>query len=225
MHSPTDYEKITLNAYRSRQRASEYKENQTNALSWARFSTWREQRILFRELSRYRWSDGDRLLDIPCGTGILGRLLQRLPFNIVASDISPEMMDLAREEYPHDRFIGSAQADITKTGFHNGMFACVVTLGFLHRVPLEIKWATLSEIAALSNRVVIITCSVDTAFQRFKHKVLSRVKPNHAPAPCPAPLKQIISYCNDNGLKLVRTVMVTPFLSAHALMIFEKRLK
>ena len=225
MNRQTNYETDTLNAYRSRHRAAEYKRYHTKDWSWARFSTWREQRLLARELSRYPWSAGDRLLDIPCGTGILGNLLQSFPFQIVASDISPEMMELARPEYPADRLVDCRQADITNTGFPRESFDCVVVLGFLHRVPPDIKRGALREIAAVARRIVIVTCSVDSPAQRLKKKVLSIVRGNYAPAPCPVPLHDIIKECENAGFNVVRAFMVVPLLSAEAMLVLEKRPK
>lgn len=217
-----DYARDTLNAYRSTERAAEYKRYHTTDWTWGRFVTWVEQRALARELSRYRWTPTDRLLDIPCGTGILGKLLHRFPFQIVASDISAEMMTAAREEYPSERLTDCVQADITDTPFPRRSFDCIVTLGFLHRVPSEIKRATLREMAALSRRVVIITCSVDTPLQRVKHALLSRIKGDHVPAPCPVPLPEIISECESHGFRVARAFMVVPLLSAHAMLVLER---
>jgi SAM-dependent methyltransferase len=222
MTSLMNYEKDTLNAYRSKARAAQYQRYHTRAWTWARFATWREQRALARELARYAWTPDDRILDIPCGTGILGKLLHSFPFRIVASDISPEMMELARNEYPPDRLIDCVQADITRTSFPRASFSCVVTLGFFHRAPTEIKEAALREITALSRRVVIITCSVDTPLQRLKHAVLSRLWRGYIPAPCPAPLQEIIAASEAHGLRLVRAVMVVPFFSSVAMLVLEK---
>lgn len=222
-HHQTNYEAETLNAYRSSQRAVEYKRYHTKDWSWARFSTWREQRLLERELSRYSWSASDRLLDIPCGTGILGKLLHAFPFRIVASDISSEMMALARVEYPADRLLSCVQADITNTGFPHGSFACILVLGFLHRVPSDIKRATLREISTLTNRVVVITCSVHSPLQELKKKVLSVIWRNYLPAPCSTQLHDIVRECENAGFKVIRTIKVIPFLSAHMMLILEKQ--
>lgn len=217
-----DYEKQTLNAYRTPERAAEYKQFHTTDWSWGRFITWIEQKAVARELARYDWSSSDQLLDIPCGTGILGKLLYYFPFQIVASDISPEMMALAREEYPADRLVDCTQADITATPFPKGSFACVVTLGFLHRVPSEVKRAALREIATLSNHVVIVSCSIDSPLQRLKHGVLSFLKRKHIPAPCPVTFKEIIADCDASGLRVVRAFKVLPPFSAHAILVLEK---
>jgi SAM-dependent methyltransferase len=218
----TDYERHTLNAYRTTERAAEYKRFHTTDWSWGRLVTWLEQRAIARELGRYKWEASDQLLDIPCGTGILGKLLYQFPFRIVASDISPEMMDIARAEYPADRLINCTEADITDTPFPRESFACVITLGFLHRVPSEIKRAALREISDLSNHMVIVSCSVDTPLQRIKQAVLPWVKRNHVPAPCPVPIKDIIAECESSDLRVVRAFMVLPLLSASALLVLEK---
>ncbi|MEN6473027.1 MAG: class I SAM-dependent methyltransferase [Syntrophaceae bacterium] len=222
MKQSTRYEIETLNAYRTRQRAEQYKHSQTASWSWSRFTTWQEQRLLARELSRYTWSANDRLLDIPCGTGILGKLLNSFPFKITASDISPEMMELARGEYPADRMVDYIRTDITNTGFVRESFDCIVVLGFLHRVPTDIKRATLAEIAVLSRRIAIITCSVDSPIQRLKIKLLAIIRKHHVPAPCPVSLKEIISECENANFKVVRSFMVVPFLSSEAMLVLEK---
>jgi len=175
-----------------------------------------------REFSRYAWSTDDRLLDIPCGTGILGNLLHSFPFQIMASDISLEMMEFARGEYPADRLIDCVQADITNTGFAHESFDCIVVLGFLHRVPADVKRATLVEIAALARRIVIVTCSVDSPLQRLKKRIFSFIRRRYIPAPYPAPLKEIIRECEYAGLKVKRSFMVVPLLSAEAMLVLEK---
>ncbi|RJR54271.1 MAG: class I SAM-dependent methyltransferase, partial [Desulfobacteraceae bacterium] len=209
--------------YRSPERAAAYKQFHTSDHSWGRLVTYFEQRAIARELSRYNWSPSDRLLDIPCGTGILGGILHRFPLKVLASDISLQMMALCRGDYPADRFDGCVQADITSTPFPQESFSCVITLGFFHRVPSEIRRKALREIAALSTRVVILTCSVDTAVQRIKQAILTRIKPNHAPAPCPVPLREMIADCRSLGLRLARSYMVVPVLSAHAILVLEKQ--
>ena len=133
------------------------------------------------------------------------------------------MMELARGEYPADRLDGCVRADITNTGLPLKSFACIVVLGFLHRVPPDIKRAALGEIAALSRKVVIVTCSVDNPLQRLKKKMLSIIRRNYVPAPCPALIKEIVQECEDAGFKVVRSFMVIPFFSAEAMFVLEKR--
>lgn len=223
MNRNIDYERETLTAYQSAERAKSYKHYNTTAWSWGRIVTAIEQKAVARELARYEWSASDRLLDIPCGTGILGGILRRFPFRIVASDISTQMMELARGEYPADRLEDCVQADITDTPFPRQSFACVVTLGFLHRVPPDVKRAALRELAALCTQVAIVSCSVDTKSQRLKRALLSAVSRKYLPAPCPAGMKEVIRECENAGFRVVRAFLVLPFLSADALLVLERR--
>lgn len=217
----TNYKKDTLEAYCSPKRAEAYKKYHTSAWSWGRLVTWLEQRALYKELVKYDWKPGDTLLDIPCGTGVLGRVLHHFPFKILASDISPEMMELAKSEYPIERKVKFLKADITATPFPRNSFSCIVTLGFLHRVPADIKRATLRELAALSKGIVIISCSIDTPFQRFKHRILSCALTHHQPALCPSTLEEISKECQAAGLTVLRAIHVLPFLSSHAILVVK----
>lgn len=222
MKGTTQYETQTRDAYKTERRAKEYRRHHTRDWNWSRVSTWREQQILRRELSRYAWTESDQLLDIPCGTGILGKILHSYPFRIVASDISPEMMSLAANEYPNKQLIKLECADITKTHFERNSFDCIVVLGFLHRVPIEIKRATLIELFNLTRKVVLVSCSVDSPAQRIKRFVLSLICKKHIPAPCPLPRKDIIKECQAIGFRVVRSYMVIPLLSSEALFVLEK---
>ena len=97
-----------------------------------------------------------------------------------------------------------------------------MTVGFLHRVPLSVKRAALREMAALSSRVVVATCSVDTPLQRLKQRLLVWAAPRHIPAPCPISLEALISECESQGFRVTRAFKVVPFLSAEAMLVLEK---
>jgi ubiquinone/menaquinone biosynthesis C-methylase UbiE len=217
-----NYESETLHAYQTVERARQYHRHHTTAWSWARFMTGLEHRAVRRELRRYPWTVESQLLDIPGGTGILGRLLRDFPFWVTASDISAEMLAIARTEYPAGRLRDCVVADITRTPFPAAAFDCIVTLGFLHRVPPAVKTDTLRELSRLARRVVIVSCAVDTPAQRFKKALLRIVKPGHVPAPCPATLPQLVQECEAQGFRVRRTVMVLPLISAHAILVLEK---
>ena len=218
----TNYEDDTLNAYKSVERASEYKRFHTKIFSWGRLMTILEQRKINNILKSYEWSQDDNLLDIPCGTGILGSLLKNYPFQVTASDISSEMMALAAAEYPEHCNVKLKQADITNTKFPAGSFSCLVSLGFLHRVPIEIKLATIKEIYALTNKIAIVTCSVKQPFFKLKQLILSYIHPNYLPAPCPMELNEIVSEFKKQGFNVKSSTMVLPVISAHTIFELEK---
>ena len=217
-----DYNKDTLNAYKNETRALEYKQYHTNDWSWARLVTWIEQRLIVKELNKYNWEATNRILDIPCGTGILGNVLGRFPFKVVASDISKEMMALANVEYRADQLEELICSDITKTVFQDRSFDCVITLGFLHRVPWDIKVATIKEISRLTNRVAIISFSKDNFIHRLKNNILSYLMQNHIPAPCAVNIDDIKSECELHNFNVVSSQSILPLFSAHSLLVLEK---
>ena len=108
------YEVLTKNAYRNKKKAKEYQDQYIKGTKWARFTMWRQKYIIERFLNHCQIGKGDAVLDIPCGTGYLGKILSRSDGDIFAADISMEMMDLAKGEYDKSNFVGFVQSDITE---------------------------------------------------------------------------------------------------------------
>ena len=218
----TNYEEDTLNGYLTKKRVAEYKNYHTKSLSWGRLVTWMEQRVLKSFFDQGAWQKADSVLDIPCGTGILGQALFNFPGVVVASDISNEMLNLARDEYAKLQEVKFVKADIVDTLFDENAFACVVTLGFLHRVPPNIKEATLKEIFRLSNRYAVISFSKSSFFQHSKHFFFKLIKPDHIPASNPMTITEAKRLCESVGFSTVRVKAVLPFFSSHTILILKK---
>lgn len=216
-----EYEKDTRQAYRNVQKAQAYKSLHTRELSWARFTMWRERTIVQKTLAGCGLSPPAKILDIPCGAGILGGILQGFPNPVVAADISLEMMELARTEYAFSHFLGFVQADITQTSFRPGDFACMVILGLMHRLPVQMRGKVLAEIAALRARQVIISYSVDSLGQRLKQRLLKMLRPAHQAAPVPAAFQDIVREVTAAGFKIRRVHHVAPWLSAEIVLVLE----
>lgn len=218
----TSYEKDTLNGYLTKERVTDYKYYHTRSFSWGRLITWREQRSLRKFFDKVEWSQNDRLLDIPCGTGILGRAISRFPGLVVASDISEEMLKLAKDGYTNSQHVDFVQADIVNTYFDGQSFSCVVTLGFLHRVPAHIKSETLEELFRLTNRYAIISFSANSFLQRSKHFFLKLVKSSHIPASHPIAASEALKQCRSVGFSSARIIKVLPFFSSHTIVVLQK---
>jgi ubiquinone/menaquinone biosynthesis C-methylase UbiE len=216
-----DYERDTRFAYRSADRAAAYHHRQTRSWTWSRVSTLLEQRAIAAMLQQVEGAGGTALLDAPCGTGIAARLVRGRRMDVLASDISVEMMRHARGEYAGvtSRFVC---ADVTSMPLPDASFDCVVTLGFMHRVPAPVRRRTFAELARVTRRFVIVTCSLDSSSQRLKHRVLRVVSRGHVPAPSPATLEQIHADFEAAGLAEQRRVAIAPFMSAEHLFLLVK---
>jgi ubiquinone/menaquinone biosynthesis C-methylase UbiE len=218
-----EYEKDTRQAYRNVEKAQLYRSYQSQDLSWGRVTSWRRRLIVHKALASCDLSPQDKILDIPCGTGIIGDILQQFPNPVVGADISTEMMELARSEYAFSHFLGFVQADITQTSFQPGDFACIFILGLMHRLPANIRGKVLAEIATLKPQYLIISYSLDSPCQRLKQRLIKKLKPSHIPAPVPAAYPEIIQEVNTAGFKVRRTYQVVPLLSAEIILILEKK--
>lgn len=78
----------------------------------------------------------DNSLDIGCGTGSFARRLAERSQHVLALDLSPEMIRLARERSANFSNIDFQLADVLNTPFAIESFDCIATIATLHHLPL-----------------------------------------------------------------------------------------
>jgi SAM-dependent methyltransferase len=217
------YEHETRDAYRTRARAASYKRRQAVDWTWARFATWREQSVVATLAARGGLGRGATVLDVPCGTGILGPTAQQGGWTVVASDISREMIALARDEYRGGAFRGFVEADILSLPLGSKAVDGAVVLGFFHRVPSAIRRAALVQLSRIVRGAIVATCSVDGPFQQLKGAVLSRCLRDYAAAPHRATLSAVESDCAAAGLEIVEVRRPVPLLSSNIVLLLRHR--
>lgn len=76
-------------------------------------------------------------LDIGCGTGAFSRLLADRSDRVVALDLSPQMIRIARERSKCYSNIEFQVADVRTWEFPLGQFDCVASIATLHHLPIE----------------------------------------------------------------------------------------
>jgi len=74
-------------------------------------------------------------LEIGCGTGTFSRRLAERSDHVLAIDISPEMIRLARERSADFSNIEFRLADILATSLPDESFDCIATIATLHHLP------------------------------------------------------------------------------------------
>jgi SAM-dependent methyltransferase len=101
-----------------------WEKHATAFVAWARKpghdSYWRFHRDLFLELVP---APGSRTLDLGCGEGRLSRDLKALGHEVVGVDVSPTMLEAAREADPQ---IETHLADAAALPFSDAAFDCVI---------------------------------------------------------------------------------------------------
>jgi ubiquinone/menaquinone biosynthesis C-methylase UbiE len=78
-----------------------------------------------------------QILEIGCGTGNFSRLLAQRAEKVLAIDLSPQMIRLAREHsklYPNIDFV---VGDVMTYQFPDNQFDCIATLATIHHLPTE----------------------------------------------------------------------------------------
>lgn len=79
-----------------------------------------------------------QILEIGCGTGEFSRLLARRAGQVLAIDLSPQMIRLARARsklYPNIDFV---VGDVMACEFADNQFDCIATLTTIHHLPTEL---------------------------------------------------------------------------------------
>jgi ubiquinone/menaquinone biosynthesis C-methylase UbiE len=98
---------------------------------------WDHNRHYHSFLLKHIAAHCEAALDVGCGTGVFSRLLAKRSDRVVALDLSPRMIEVAKARSKHDPNIEFQVADATKWAFPIGEFDCVVSIATLHHLPIE----------------------------------------------------------------------------------------
>ncbi len=77
------------------------------------------------------------ILDLGCGTGELTRLLAKQAQNVVAIDLSPKTIEIAKQRSQDYTNLDFQVADILKWEFPREHFDAIVSIAALHHVPVK----------------------------------------------------------------------------------------
>jgi SAM-dependent methyltransferase len=96
------------------------------------------------------------VLEIGCGTGAFSRLLARRAERVLALDLSPRMIQIARERskgYPNIEF---RVADAIEWEFPTTHFDCVVSIATLHHLPIEDTLVKMRDALRVNGALIIL---------------------------------------------------------------------
>lgn len=180
--------------------------------------SWRHQLIANRERNAVSTLlervPNSTVLDIPTGTGKLAPVFAEHGSNVLACDISENMLEVAEAEYEsagvdESRFRVCDAEEITDT--IDESFDVAVCLRLLHRVPTDTKHKILSELGSVADHVIAST-GVETQFHSIRRGVRQRVLGGDERGHCyesPAATQEIFS----DGFEIVASKKVLPVLS------------
>lgn len=140
--------------YRDPDVAADYDRHRFEGSSRARRNR-RKWAAIERALDRTRGVS--RVLDLPCGTARFTGALADRGYRVVASDISAEMLSVARKSATESPgVIGYVQSDAEHLPFASRAFDCVVCIRFMLHVDRVARHAILREFARVSRRWVVV---------------------------------------------------------------------
>lgn len=106
--------------------------------------SWNHNSAYHAYLLRHAPSHYGHSLDIGCGTGTFARLLAERSAQVLALDLSPEMIRVAQARSSACRNITYQVADVLAWDFPAEQFDCVASIATLHHLPLEILLAKMA---------------------------------------------------------------------------------
>jgi ubiquinone/menaquinone biosynthesis C-methylase UbiE len=98
---------------------------------------WNHNSHYHSYLLKHIASFGSDALEIGCGTGTFSRLLAQRFRRVLALDLSPRMVEMAKERSGQYSNIDFQVADATTYEFPSEQFDCVASIATLHHLPLE----------------------------------------------------------------------------------------
>lgn len=81
--------------------------------------------------------DCESALEIGCGTGAFARLMAKRAGRVLALDLSPQMIQIARKRSREYTNIDFRVANVLEWKFPAGQFDCAASIATLHHLPME----------------------------------------------------------------------------------------
>lgn len=98
---------------------------------------WNHNAHYHRALLSYVPEQCGRVLEIGCGTGTFSRLLAGRAERVLAIDLSPQMIRLAKARSKHYPNIDFITNDVMAYQLAGNQFDCIATLTTIHHLPIE----------------------------------------------------------------------------------------
>jgi ubiquinone/menaquinone biosynthesis C-methylase UbiE len=163
---------------------------------------------------------GEKILELPCGTGRLTEFLLQIGYKVTAADISDEMMRHAKSK---TEAFGSKvtfeKADIEKLKYKDNTFSAIAVIRLLHHIPTSLHSKVLGELHRVTKKWVVITYSNKCTFQNIRRNIVAMYtkEPRYSISK-----KQFLDEVAQAGFKVVEYMPILPFISEEVFVLLEK---
>jgi len=213
-----NYLQTTKEGY-GKKKALQYHDAQTKYISWIRFTTWRQKNIVNWFLKKINVGKNNKILDVPCGTGIMTNIISKYSNNLLSVDISDDMLRIAKNNHPNANYLN---LDMFKLPNLNQTFDVILAIGIIHRLPKDLRIKMLKMMSNISNEFIVFTFTKSTTLLKLKRKVMEKIFNNYMPAPEPVKYSILKNELYQNGLSIIHKKHVFPFLSSEVVLMVRK---
>jgi ubiquinone/menaquinone biosynthesis C-methylase UbiE len=122
----------------------------------ALLSSWEPSNLYHRFLLQHVPARCQETLEIGCGTGAFARLLAARCGRVMALDLSPQMLNVARAHSAQFTNIDFMLANVMEWEFPADRFDCIVTIATLHHLPMTEMLRRMKAALKVNGRLLIL---------------------------------------------------------------------
>jgi SAM-dependent methyltransferase len=158
---------------------------------------------------------GSRVLDLPCGTGRLTRLLVSRGYRVTGADVSEAMLSHARENYQAYQKQQGGKApnvqfevrDVLATGFNNDQFDGVACIRLFHHfAEAETRRRALRELRRICRGPIVVTFLNSFALDRYGSWLKAKLRGKTRDSQLPIPFKTFAADVEAAGLQIDKRI-------------------
>jgi SAM-dependent methyltransferase len=112
-------------------------------------------------------------LEIGCGTGSFARLLAGRFRRVFAIDLSPRMIEIAKEQSRPYHNIDFQVADVMTTEFSCGQFGCIASIATLHHLPFELVLSKMKDSLKVGGMLLVLDLFKSESLADFSTTLLA----------------------------------------------------
>jgi ubiquinone/menaquinone biosynthesis C-methylase UbiE len=162
-----------------------------------------------------------RVLDAPCGTGRITRLLLDLGLNVTGGDISPAMIDQAKARCAgRAGTVDFAVMDLDRLDLPDNSFDLVTCIRLFHHLQSPQRRAVLGELARVSRRYVLVNVSYSSPLYRARRRCKRLLGQGVSRAS--STRREIAAEAAAAGLRIAARRFVLPAVSEDLILLLEK---
>jgi SAM-dependent methyltransferase len=175
---------------------------------------------------------GSRVLDLPCGTGRLTRMLIARGHQVTGADVSEAMLAHARENYrayqrEHKGNAPDVQfevRDVLATGFNANQFDGITCIRLFHHFDeSDTRRRALAELRRICRGPIIVTFLNSFALDRFSSWAKDRMRGRKRTSQLPIPFKTFAADIDAAGLKIEKKIAAHWGISSRWFLVLSRK--